>query len=228
MKAHRGELYKTLSQRMNYLKALTIFLFASFLLPVIASNNQYRVLKQLESDLLQELNLLRSNPSKYAQILNQYRSSFRGNSLYFSQQRPLPLKEGVKPLEEAIQKLTGQQPLHRLTLSPGMSLAAKDHALDLLRTGQIKHTGSDRSNPFDRMNRYGKWKIIAGETISVGRKTAREIIVMLLIDDGEPSRNRRANLLKKNYITCGISCVSSPNSSNTCVITYSGGFEEKK
>ena len=228
MQAPRGKLYKILSQLMNYLKVFTIVLITSLLLPVTASNNQYRVLKQLESELLQELNLLRSNPQKYAQILRKYRGSYRGNYLHFSQEKTLKLQEGVRILDEVIYKLSQQQSLHRLKLSAGMSLAAKDHALDLLQTGQIKHSGSDRSNPFDRMSRYGKWKIIAGETINVGRETAREIIVKFLIDDGEPSRNRRANLLKKNYTTCGISCVNNSNSSNTtCVMTYSGGYVEK-
>ena len=60
-----------------------------------------------------------------------------------------------------------------------MSLGARDHAKDQGENGLFGHYGSDKSDPFIRIGRYGKWRAIAGENIAYGTFTAtNENIIM--------------------------------------------------
>jgi hypothetical protein len=50
----------------------------------------------------------------------------------------------------------------------GMSRAARAQAQDQGKSGATRHSGSDGSTPFDRMNRYGKWATTASRRAVIG------------------------------------------------------------
>ncbi len=107
-----------------------------------------------------------------------------------------------------------------------MSLAAKDHSNDQSKTGATGHTGSDNSDPFERMNRYGKWNITAGENIDYGSSNGLRIILQLLVDDGVSSRGHRKNILNNEFNISGVSINTHIKYRNMCVITYAGQYDE--
>ena len=51
-----------------------------------------------------------------------------------------------------------------------MQQAAKDHVLDMGPEGKTGHTGTDGSQPKDRMSKYGKVEGMSGEHIDYGEK----------------------------------------------------------
>lgn len=107
----------------------------------------------------------------------------------------------------------------------GLTLAARDHVKDQGRTGAIGHTGSDSSTVVDRLNRYGKWGISAGENIYYGNGDARIIVVLLLIDDGVSSRGHRGNLLDSSFKVVGVSVGPHPLHGYMCVMDFAGSYE---
>ncbi len=156
-------------------------------------------------DILAELNRVRSNPKKYAEEEIKPRLKYFDGKLYkVPGQIPIQTNEGASAVQECIDVLMKTKPMETLALESGLSLAAQWLADDQANTGTIGHYGSDGSSPFERMNRYGKWLITAGENCAYGPKTGREIVAQLLIDDGVPGRGHRINILKPEFKKVGI------------------------
>lgn len=119
--------------------------------------------------------------------------------------------------------------MEALTLEKGLSLAAQWLADDQAKTGTIGHYGSDGSSPFERMNRYGKWLITAGENCAYGPKTGKEIVAQLLIDDGVADRGHRINILKPEFKKVGIGYSSDGNApyGAVSVMDFAGDYVSK-
>lgn len=148
-------------------------------------------LSALEKGIVDEVNRARTNPSAYADYIERVRDSLRTT-------------EGPSVITETIQFLRSQVPLAPLELSQGMTMAARDHANDRGPQGLMGHQGSDGSTVSDRLDRYGSWQIGAAENISYGKKTARDVVLQLLIDDNVASRGHRTNIFNPQHRFIGI------------------------
>lgn len=186
----------------------------------------------LATELVVETNLLRNNPRAYAEKLIQLRPYYNGNLVELPGQPIVEVVEGVVALDEAIAVLQRTPSLSPLYHSEGLSQAAADHARDLGTNDATGHYGSDNSDPFARMNRYGKWDQpgnIAGENISYGPPSLAEWhIIQLLVDDNFPSRGHREALLNPEYRDMGAACHSHPTYRIVCDMTYASHYEERR
>jgi len=124
-----------------------------------------------------------------------------------------------------VRDLKRQQPLSIIYPSPGLTLAARDHVNDQSKTGRTGHQGSDRSNMRDRMERYGDWNIRIAENIAYGGKTARQIVIYLLIDDGVRDHGHRKNFLNPGFSVVGVATGSHPEYGLMSVMDFAGGFK---
>ena len=108
-------------------------------------------------------------------------------------------QEGAAAVQEAIDALKAQKPLPALEWQQEMQQAAKDHVEDMGPDGKTGHTGTDGSQPKDRMSRYGKVEGMSGENIDYGEKEPHEVILALIVDDGVPSRGHRTNIYQVGF-----------------------------
>jgi uncharacterized protein YkwD len=191
-------------------------------------------LSPIEREVLAETNRLRQNPKQYADELENLRQYYEGSLLKLPGFPALETTEGVTAVDEAIAALRNTRSLSQLTPSPGMSLGARDHVKDMGDRGTTGHYGSDGSDPFARISRYGNWQVvpgksIAGENISFSPiHIAHWHILQWLIDDGVANRGHREALLRAEYQRAGVACGAHSVYENMCVMEYASDYEEAR
>lgn len=162
--------------------------------------------------VVRELNLARENPKLYA--------------AFVADSRPFHMIEHGHAVDEAVRFLQKTRPLQPLTLSSGMSRAAADHCAEQI-DGQLGHEGGDRTHGGDRISRYGSWSTTWGENISYSRKTAREVVVALIVDDGVRSRGHRKNIFNAKFNYAGAAFGPHARYRTVCTIDFAGGYTDR-
>ncbi len=185
-------------------------------------------LSPLEKEVVHEINLARIAPKDYASFLEQFKKYYHDKLIKIPNETPIITEEGVGALIEAIRFLRSTKPIPLLNLSKGMSLGAKDHVKDLSLLRGSRHQGRDKSQPWDRVNRYGTWQKVIVENISFGHDRARNIVMSLIIDDGVPHRGHRKNIFNSDLRVIGVACGDHPHYKTVCVITFAGGYIERE
>jgi hypothetical protein len=183
-------------------------------------------LSSLEKEIILEINKLRTDPKRYAEdYIAPLAKKYDRRLLYYPGDQPLLTKEGVNALYECVRDLKQQQPLSIIFPSEGLTRAARDHVNDQSETGRTGHQGSDRSTMRNRIERYGTWEKRIAENIAYGGKTAQQIVIYLLIDDGVRDRGHRKNFLNPNFNVVGVATGSHPEYRFMSVMDFAGGFK---
>lgn len=184
-------------------------------------------LSQLEREIIDEMNLARTQPQTYAAFIEEFKKYYRGNQLTLpGMKQALVTFEGTAAVDEAVNFLRAARPLPAMKITRGTCLAAKDHARDLALKGITGHRGSDGSSPNARLERYGRWEGVVGENIVYDIRTAREIVIGLIIDDGTSNRGHRRNIFNPQHQVAGVSVTDSQTHGAKGVITYVGGYTD--
>jgi uncharacterized protein YkwD len=176
--------------------------------------------------VIRELNLARQNPALYATFVEELRGSMNGNVLVLPGHTRIRTKEGTRALDEAIRFLRSAQPQAPLTLSLGMSRAAADHCADQAGGG-FGHVGRDSSHADKRIARYGTLGGGWGENISYGKATARDVVLALIIDDGQPARKHRHNIFNPDFNFAGAAFGRHARFGTVCSMDFAGGYAER-
>ena len=185
-----------------------------------SSASKTKTADQLAEEVIQAQNKLRRSPASFIPKLEAKLSCFKENTLFFPGQTPIVTKEGPQAVLEAIEVLKKQLPVPFLEVGEGMKRACIDHAKDIGTKGICSHDGSDGSSIAIRLERYGRWSGQIGESIDYGSLTADDVIYNLLVDDGNPKRGHRANLLNPHYRFVGCASYPHPSLGMCIVINY--------
>jgi uncharacterized protein YkwD len=190
-----------------------------------AANADY--LTNIEKDVVLEMNKVRTNPKRYAELYIQPRLRYyNGKNYSVPGQITIVTQEGASAVNGCITALNRTNSVGILTFEKGLSLAAKDHATDQSKTGQTGHNGSDKSTPETRIKRYGtfsgSWTL--GENIDYGDTTGKDIVCGLLIDDGVPNRGHRTNIMNRAFTQTGVGYGTHIQYRTSCTITYANGY----
>ncbi len=185
-------------------------------------------LDELEQQVIQELNKVRSNPKRYAEAyLEELRTDFNGKLFTYPGQVTVRTQEGISPLIECIQVLKKTAPVPIMKPAEGLTRATEELVKDQQKNGGIGHIARNGSNPQKRIEKYGEWDICSAEDITYGSFEARQIVIFLLIDDGVPDRSHRKNILNPCFRFAGVANGKHPNYQTMCVIDYAGEYKTK-
>jgi uncharacterized protein YkwD len=186
-------------------------------------------LTKFEAEIFAELNLFRRDPQAYAKYLEEFLQTFDGK--YFRNSKGIQLEsfEGKIPVVEAIAALKQAQPLTEFKLADGLIKAAADHSQDLVKNNRTGHRGTNGSLPNERALLYGTvTNNEVFENISYGGKTARETVLIMLIDDGSASRNHRKSLLNPRIKYVGLATGENKAGGLHCILVLTPDFADKK
>lgn len=176
--------------------------------------------------VIHEMNLARQHPDLYAGYISQLRARFRGRFLVLSGRTLLRTQEGVGAIDEAVRFLQDSRPLAPLILSRGMSEAAAEHVAEQA-AGGFGHGGAGFSNPASRLNHYGIWSGGWGENLSYGRNSARDIVVALIIDDGQRGRKHRRNIFNPAFHFAGAALGPHARYRTVCSMEFAADYAEQ-
>jgi uncharacterized protein YkwD len=166
--------------------------------PYSNSNNQCPASVQMDlssQSLFDEVNYARTNPKEYAKILESRLNSYSGGE--------------KTTCKEAIDFLKKQPNRKAYIFSRALGQAAFDHCKDMSDKNFFSHTGSNGSNPTQRINKYGSINTWA-ENISAGTMTSRDAVVNWIIDHGVSNRGHRKAIYSDDYIYLGIAWYTHP------------------
>lgn len=177
----------------------------------------------VEREMIYEINRVRSNPKSYIQYLQpmltrakdkleslgkgdkNFSVTFTSSTKNGKEIRTVDTTwhyvnvEEVKAVTTLIDELKKLKPLSVLKPDSGIYNAAKKHANDqTAHEWKLMHTGSDGSDPWDRIITFSPTMSFGNENIAGNSRkiiTARDIVIQLLIDDGIPGYGHRYNLL---------------------------------
>jgi uncharacterized protein YkwD len=189
--------------------------FVKFLFPILALalTPIATQASDLSDQVLTEINLARTAPQQYAQILASQAAGYRG-------------VEGDRAVNEAIHFLEKAHPLPPLASSPGMCNSALSHVLEMGPVGGRGHKSANGNQPWDRMARFGKWIGHAGENIDYGVHDARSTVIRLIVDDGVSGRGHRKNIFSHDFHVAGAASGFHATFGSMCVIDFADGFSE--
>lgn len=175
-----------------------------------------------------EMSAVRTDPTSLIPFLEAKIPRFDGTLYREEGKTTLQTKEGVAVINELIEYLKTAPTMEPMTLNMEMNLSAEQHVADIGPNGICGHTGSDGSQPQDRIEKYGEWEVTCGENIDFGNTDPKDIVCALMVDDGVPGRGHRHNIMTPEFLVCGIATGPHTVYGNCCVMTLAGGYGPKR
>ena len=174
--------------------------------------------------LVDEINRVRENPKSYINILERYKGYFDGDRLKLPNlDYAFKTHEGVAPYDECIKYLRTADTSPRLVPSKGLTGIA-DELMKVLLKDYNKISSVDMES---LRNKYGTSSGSFNRIIQCGGTTPEQIVVHLLVCDGEKNRRQREAILSKTYKKIGLASGEHESFSRASIIILVTSFENK-
>ena len=159
-------------------------------------------MSDFNEDLIMEINLLRTNPKKYAKTISKYMNYFKGNLLCLPDTNAgIQTEEGVEAFKEAVDFLNKQENLEPLKPSKGLCRIAEEFIAIYQKPDSGELANKDME---DIINKYGSFSGSFSRAMDFVGETAEMAIINLVVSDGDPSRGQRESLLSNEIKKVGV------------------------
>jgi hypothetical protein len=183
--------------------------------------------QKIEQEIFKLQNEIRKDPQSYVEKLENSFKFYQNNILSRENEIPIPTYEGVEAVKDAITFLKNQQPVPELAYSKEMSLSCKDLINDIGPKGLVSHEGIENKNLYYRLEKYCDWDGAIAENLDFGFKIPENIIMNMVIDDGDENRYQRKNLFYPDFRYVGIGVGPHREYGICVVIEYAYNIREK-
>ena len=183
----------------------------------------------IQTMLYKELNKLRQNPKSYIPLIEAEMKTLKKNNVLKKKDSSLQIQtlEGKTAYEDAISFLREQKEVNPLTKEIKLSYAALDLVTDIGERGVVSHQDKDGNYMSERIEKYCEWDYCANEVIEVSSKSATDILISLLVDDGIRDKLNRRALFQNVYNYVGIACGPHTEYEIVTVLVFAGGIRPK-
>jgi len=183
--------------------------------------------EEIEKEIFKKQNELRKNPKSYIEKLQNSLKFYNNYILLKEGEIPIPTYEGVEGVKNAINFLQNQNPVPELIYSKEISLSCKDILNDIGPKGLVSHEGTEIKNIYNRLEQYCDWDGAIAENLDFGFKNPENIIMNMIIDDGDENRYQRKNLFYPDFKYVGIAVGPHRDYGYCVVIEYALNIREK-
>ena len=154
-----------------------------------------------QEKLVQEINDLRTNPKAYAKKVEKYIGYFKGKSLHIPGAKAgLRTEEGPEAYKEAVDFLSKAEPVGKLTPSRGLGRICQDFFDEVQK---VDPQELNNINMEEIISKYGSYNGSLNREVSMGDETPEQIVVSLVVSDGDASRGHRECLLSPDLNKVG-------------------------
>jgi uncharacterized protein YkwD len=183
--------------------------------------------EEIEQEIFKKQNELRKNPKCYIEKLQNSLKFYNNYILLKEGEIPIPTYEGVEGVNNSINFLQNQKPVPELIYSKELSLSCKDILNDIGPKGLVSHEGTEIKNIYNRLEQYCDWDGAIAENLDFGFKNPDNIIMNMIIDDGDENRYQRKNLFYPDFKYVGIAVGPHKDYGHCVVIEYALNIRER-
>ncbi len=153
-----------------------------------------------EKNMIKEINLVRSDPTGYIPLVNEYREQVKRTTFTDANFA----KEELRAIEDLIRELQLMSPIAILQPRETLHNTAKAHGNEMKARNKTGHVGNDNSYPWDRITRDDPSLEDGNENLVGGPDEVRKSVMLLLVDSGIPGYGHRKTLLNPTwkYVSC--------------------------
>jgi uncharacterized protein YkwD len=177
------------------------------------------------TQLLTEINNARTDPSGYANTIEQKYMNFR-RFKWLMDNNTYQTSEGINAVRDTITWLRSAPAVGALTLETGITVMAQVHANSFTGNATSETTpyvGCRSENVGQRLDMVGGWTSV-GENI-VGRvPVAEHVVPMMLVSDGDNNRQMRLNMMSSNFTQVGFGQQNTTDVNDMLVVNFAAGF----
>ena len=159
-------------------------------------------MSDFNEDLITEINLLRTNPKKYAETISNYINYFKGKLFFMpGNNQGFQTEEGEDAFKEAIEFLDKQPKKEPLIISKGLCTIAEDYISNIQNTNSIELSDEDMEKIIVKV---GVFSGFCYRAMALGGETPEMVVIDLIVSDGDSSRKQREVLLSDDIKKIGV------------------------
>ena len=156
------------------------------------------MLTDTDKNLIREVNLIRTNPQKYAEKLIKNKQYFNGKIWEHPDLKAgIATQEGVAAFDDAIRFLQNAKPVSGLIPSKGLMKIAQDMCRSYARDKEVDIDAA--------INKYGEFDGEFGTLVEYGGRNAEMTVMNLIVCDGDKTRGYRKTLMEPTVKKIGVS-----------------------
>ena len=155
-----------------------------------------------EEQLLNKINQFRTNPKGYAKKINEYIHYFKDNTLIIPGKKTgIKTEEGAAAYIEAVDFLAKQEDVKPLKPSKGLGRICVDF---MEKATSVDPEEIGNIDLEEIINKYGSFSGSLNRAIDFGGEDPEQVLINLIVCDGDPERGNRDSLLSADLKKIGI------------------------